>query len=325
MAGKEGADQPGGPGAPGLTSLDSALTAALAEAEALAVEKERKAQRELVQQRLAQREASGEAAESGVDIRGMTIEQVAELRSKVPTDAAVQPGVAAEPGARPALTVPPLDLRERARLAAQGAMSSGAPFPRRSPPQGPAEESGAAPATAEERFQLRQAQAELERQERQLNQLRADLNANRQRYQRLSDRHADLQARHQRLELELPRRVTSQVLKSLLPALDAQEAVVSSLLEREDLQPDMRVGLEMLRQEWNRALQAVGVQAFDARGQRFDPVVHEAISEESGAGVDEGEVVRQAGRGYLLEGKLLRSAQVVVATSPVRRRRSSSK
>ena len=76
--------------------------------------------------------------------------------------------------------------------------------------------------------------------------------------------------------------------------------------------PQSAQAVSMLRERWLRSLQAAGVQAFDAVGQPFDPMVHEVIAQEESAAAT-GTVLRQVGRGYLLDGKLVRSARVVVA------------
>ena len=68
----------------------------------------------------------------------------------------------------------------------------------------------------------------------------------------------------------------------------------------------------MLQQQWQRAFAVLQVTPFDALGQQYDAQVHEYIaSAPSDAPV--GQVIRQVGRGYLLGGRLLRSARVVVS------------
>lgn len=152
------------------------------------------------------------------------------------------------------------------------------------------------------------------RAEKDVEQVRADLKATRQRFARAADQQTELQRRLDRAEADLPQRTARRIIKALLPALDAQHAVVTGLLDGSDLHDDARRALELLRNDWQRALLAVEVTAFDAEGQRFDPAVHEAISQAPAPdGVKPGTVLRQVGRGYLYGGRLLRSAQVVVA------------
>jgi molecular chaperone GrpE len=117
----------------------------------------------------------------------------------------------------------------------------------------------------------------------------------------------------ERQQQELPERITQQVIEALLPVFDGLDTTVGTLLVGGHLGDDERTALEMLASEQNKALQQLGIQAFDAVGHTFDPAVHDAISEDFRDDVAEGRVVRQVGRGYLLRGRLMRSAQVVIA------------
>ena len=163
------------------------------------------------------------------------------------------------------------------------------------------------------RRQLDDERAQTLRATRQLDEVRSDLKATRQRFKRMADQHDELQKRMARQELEVPARLRKQLLKNFLPALDSLDAVSSNLSADSSLSSEIQRGMAMVRASFDRALQLCEVVPFDALGQRFDPVVHAAISEEIADDVAPGTVLRQVGRGYLLGGKLLRSAQVVVA------------
>ncbi|MCO4760617.1 MAG: nucleotide exchange factor GrpE [Myxococcales bacterium] len=171
---------------------------------------------------------------------------------------------------------------------------------------------------------LRQRYADLTRQyedeqgtskrlRRQLDEVRGDLKATRTRFHRMVEQLEEAQRRLARQELELPGRLRRQLVRGFLPALDSLDTVARTMLEQTDLPLASREGLQILCTNFERALQTSQVIAFDATGQRFDPAVHDAIAEEASDEVASGTVLRQVGRGYLLEGKLLRSAQVVVA------------
>lgn len=257
----------------GLLDMSSALSAALAEAEALASEQERARQRQVVQEVLAERETAG-VAPLQPEVRGMTIEQVAELRGVTVAELSSATRAPVDPARA--------DGPPRAGLAAHGA-------------------------------QLAEARQRADKLETQLAEVRADLAANRRRFQRLLDRNEEQEGRMQRQESELPRQITKNVISALLPALDVADAVASQLLTGGHLDEDERASLAMVAAEWQRAFQSVGIQAFEAVGQGFDPTIHEAISEDSRPGVAPGRVIKQVGRGYLLDGRLLRSAQVVVS------------
>jgi len=59
-------------------------------------------------------------------------------------------------------------------------------------------------------------------------------------------------------------------------------------------------------------------------GKCFDPAWHEAVSQKETSEVTEGQVVEQARKGYKLNDRLLRPANVVVAKAPVNSEESTS-
>jgi molecular chaperone GrpE len=58
------------------------------------------------------------------------------------------------------------------------------------------------------------------------------------------------------------------------------------------------------------------MEPIDAIGEQFDPNLHEAISQEESAEVEEGKVIQQVQRGFRLNDRLVRAARVVVAKAP---------
>jgi molecular chaperone GrpE len=75
-------------------------------------------------------------------------------------------------------------------------------------------------------------------------------------------------------------------------------------------------GYELIYKQLAESLQRFGLEAVDASGQVFDPHVHQAVSTEPTAEVDEGMVLQELRKGYLLKGRLLRPAMVTVAAPP---------
>ena len=144
-------------------------------------------------------------------------------------------------------------------------------------------------------------------------QSRADLSAARRRFLKLSDELESARAGAARGEAELRASGTRRALEAILPALDAQDAMLDHLVRGEVLTLTGREGVEMLRVEWQRTLQSLGVQTFDALGAVFDPNTHDAVASQVAHDVPAGQVLRQLSRGYLLHNRLLRSARVVVS------------
>ncbi len=61
------------------------------------------------------------------------------------------------------------------------------------------------------------------------------------------------------------------------------------------------------------ALQRFGIEEVDPLGAPFDPELHEAITLQPSAGAEPGTVLAVVQKGYVLNGRLLRPAMVVVA------------
>ncbi|MBR4124564.1 MAG: nucleotide exchange factor GrpE [Victivallales bacterium] len=78
----------------------------------------------------------------------------------------------------------------------------------------------------------------------------------------------------------------------------------------------LRQGLEMSFGEFKRILKGMGVEVLDAVGQKFDPVLHEAMSTLNSDEVPEGVVLQQWKPGFKIGEKLLRPATVVVSKGP---------
>lgn len=154
------------------------------------------------------------------------------------------------------------------------------------------------------------------RAERQLAVVTNDLKQTRKRFSTVAERETELNNRIERQKVELPQNARNDVLSALLPALDTTDLLIKNLQSDDSLGPDAQQAVEILEKDWKRAFANLQIQPFDAIGQKFDPVVHAAISEVESAEIAPGTCVRQVGRGYLVEHRLLRSAQVVVSKAP---------
>jgi molecular chaperone GrpE len=111
----------------------------------------------------------------------------------------------------------------------------------------------------------------------------------------------------------------SSVLLEFLPVADACERALKIFAEsREAMGPlqQYQDGVELLYRQAIDALNRAGVVAMQTEGKPFDPHLHEALSREETADMDEGTVFKELRRGYLFKDKLLRPAQVIVSVHP---------
>jgi molecular chaperone GrpE len=78
----------------------------------------------------------------------------------------------------------------------------------------------------------------------------------------------------------------------------------------------MQAGVTMIQQQLRAAMGEAGLEEINAAGQKFDPNIHEAISQQETNDAPEGQVVQQVRKGYKLRDRLLRPASVIVAKKP---------
>ncbi len=104
----------------------------------------------------------------------------------------------------------------------------------------------------------------------------------------------------------------ADAIKPLLPVLDSFERALQVKSEP----ADFRSGVELIYKQLQDALAKVGVRAIPAKGELFDPHVHEAIEMVETTEAPDHEVVEELQRGYKIKDRLLRPAMVKVAKNP---------
>ncbi|AKQ63303.1 Heat shock protein GrpE [Myxococcus hansupus] len=121
--------------------------------------------------------------------------------------------------------------------------------------------------------------------------------------------------RAQKEKEEVQRFGSEKLLKDLLPVLDNLDRALDAAAKSPDLD-SFEKGVAMTRKSFEDALGRHGVKGFSAKGQPFDPRLHEAIQQVETADVPSGHVVHEVVRGFHLNDRLVRPAMVVVARAP---------
>lgn len=107
----------------------------------------------------------------------------------------------------------------------------------------------------------------------------------------------------------------SSLLERLIAIVDNFELGLSAARGEGEKSP-IFAGMSMVLKQLTDFLGENGLQPIDAKGQKFDPNLHEAIANERSAEFPEGTVIRQTRRGYRLKDRLLRPSSVVVSSGP---------
>lgn len=106
-----------------------------------------------------------------------------------------------------------------------------------------------------------------------------------------------------------------RLIVELLGVVDNFERALETPVTAENL-PVYTKGVEMTAKELRSVLSKFGVTEVEAKGQVFDPSVHEALSSEATTESKPGTVHRVLRKPYKLHDRLIRPAQVVVSKSP---------
>ena len=108
------------------------------------------------------------------------------------------------------------------------------------------------------------------------------------------------------------KRTQAVLIERLLPVLDNFELGMIEVRKGDPKSPIV-VGMEMIERQLKEFMSGSGVEVIDAVGSKFDPNLHEAVSQEEDKAAAEGIVIRQLRRGFRLRDRLLRAAMVVVS------------
>ncbi|MBF8745741.1 nucleotide exchange factor GrpE [Pseudomonas putida] len=103
----------------------------------------------------------------------------------------------------------------------------------------------------------------------------------------------------------------------LLPVIDSLERGLElSSADDENIKP-MREGIELTLKMFHDTLKRYNLEPLDPHGEPFNAEHHQAMAMQESAEVEPNSVLKVFQKGYLLNGRLLRPAMVVVSKAPV--------
>lgn len=121
--------------------------------------------------------------------------------------------------------------------------------------------------------------------------------------------------RAQKEKEEVQKFGSEKLLKDLLPVMDNLDRAMDAAAKSPDF-TSFQKGVAMTRKFFEDSLVRHGVKSFSAKGQNFDPRLHEAMQQVETADVPAGYVAFEVLRGYYLNDRLVRPALVAVARAP---------
>jgi molecular chaperone GrpE len=133
-------------------------------------------------------------------------------------------------------------------------------------------------------------------------------------YLRLYSEFDNFRKRTQKERSELLLNAGADMLKSLLPVLDDFERAIRNNENVTDAAA-VKEGMELIAQKFRGILTRTGLEPIDSNGKPFDVDLHEAITNIPAPSPElKGKVVDEVEKGYMLNGKILRFAKVVVGS-----------
>ncbi len=98
------------------------------------------------------------------------------------------------------------------------------------------------------------------------------------------------------------------LISNLLPIMDDLERAFASVPAELD-ESNWTEGIKLIYNKFKATLEAQGLTEIKARGEPFDPRLHEAVMQQEG---EEGMVIEETQKGYKFKGKVIRPSLVIV-------------
>lgn len=111
---------------------------------------------------------------------------------------------------------------------------------------------------------------------------------------------------------ELAQYASSKLVTELLPVLDNFERALAAAQTGSEEQSFVK-GVDMIFRQFTQVLEQEGVKAMNAVGEPFNPEFHQAIMQVESEEHEEGIVVEEVQKGYMLKDRVLRPAMVKVS------------
>ncbi|WP_435925718.1 nucleotide exchange factor GrpE [Paenibacillus sp. DYY-L-2] len=150
-----------------------------------------------------------------------------------------------------------------------------------------------------------EAQAELDK-------LRAEAEEHKQRLLRTQADYDNFRRRTVKEKEELGKYASAKLITELLPVIDNFERALGLVNDSEEVASYAK-GVEMIFRQLEGILKAEGLSAMESVGTPFNPEFHQAIMQVESDEYEEGTVVEEVQKGYILKDKVLRPAMVKVS------------
>lgn len=132
-------------------------------------------------------------------------------------------------------------------------------------------------------------------------------------WQRARADYANYKKRTEREQSQAYQNASANVIRRFLEVIDDLELALKNRPKEGD-GAGWSEGVELIYRKLCMILEAEGMTVIEAEGQFFDPNLHEAITYEKYPGLESGQIIAVVKQGYRLGDRVLRPAQVRVAS-----------
>ena len=125
----------------------------------------------------------------------------------------------------------------------------------------------------------------------------------------------NLRKRFDREKTNLIKFGNENILSDLVEVVDNFDRTIDMLkFETDEKIKNIVLGLDMVKKQFMDVLNKSGLTSVETVGKDFDPNFHEALSQEYVEGKKPNEIIKEYQKGYVLNGRLIRAAKVVLAS-----------
>jgi len=103
-----------------------------------------------------------------------------------------------------------------------------------------------------------------------------------------------------------------KLITELLPVLDDLKRAIDHANESNEIDSILE-GAELIQKKLQGILEKQGLEEMPGEGEHFDPEKHDALMQIEKEGTESGTIVEEHLKGYILNGKVIRHSQVIVA------------
>ena len=134
-------------------------------------------------------------------------------------------------------------------------------------------------------------------------------------YLRLYSEFDNYRKRTLKEKTELSKYASAEVITKLLPVLDDFERAITAFTATSDNGTALKEGVVLIYNKFLSVLNQQGLEQMKTLGESFDTDFHEAVTNIPAPQPDQkGKIVDEIQKGYLLNGKVIRFAKVVVGS-----------